>query len=477
MKLFNKNKTKDNSPTRDGEFLVKDYPKEDRSENFYFFEYCKPDGQWVEEGEPICEIKIGEGAGFIFKSGTVIASKSGFLEWILEKNCLLSEKMIFYKLHEKGIYTNENSIENDDYNHYYELDGYKSSFGEWLVTDGSFVNIGDSVYKYKDSKYNEFIHKAEKDGFIDLVEPGKIYSVKQNELLYLIRKDDNQRITEKYRNIARVIKDEFTQVENLTWERVSSKSKLNYGIVSKSDDDLVDLTFTLNYLQKGDKIVFHFNPKQIKPKQNDKISFLFDNRQLIEFILSSKPVSIKNQNDVKVLEYKSQIIKSELEIFSNDVLKKWKIDLINDNREILGGEKGSVIDYQSKENLKVVIKKFATDYISTVKDRITDYQAVDTREINETSDRTEDICFVYLMHDTANGYYKIGISNKPQYREKTLQSEKPTIELITAKKFPVRKIAESIEKSLHSVYAEKRLRGEWFELNEIDVENVIESLK
>lgn len=81
------------------------------------------------------------------------------------------------------------------------------------------------------------------------------------------------------------------------------------------------------------------------------------------------------------------------------------------------------------------------------------------------------------MHDTSNHYYKIGISNKPQYREKTLQSEKPSIVIIISKKFPVRKIAESIEKALHETYSEKRLRGEWFELNLKDVEHIIETLK
>ena len=252
---------------------------------------------------------------------------------------------------------------------------------------------------------------------------------------------------------------------------------MTYGVTSKSDDGLIDLIFTFNYLQNGDKIVFHFNPKQIRPKQNDKISFLFESGELIEFILISNPVTIKNKNDDKVLEYKSSITKPELELFVNKDFKKWKIDLINENREILGGEDGGIIDYESKENLKTVIKKFGADYTATVLENISDYQPLDNRETKESIEKIDDACHVYLMHDTSNGYYKIGISNKPYYREKTLQSEKPTIELITSKKFPVRKIAESIEKSLHSVYDNKRLRGEWFELERDDVKNIIESLK
>jgi hypothetical protein len=38
--------------------------------------------------------------------------------------------------------------------------------------------------------------------------------------------------------------------------------------------------------------------------------------------------------------------------------------------------------------------------------------------------------YVYLMIDKNTGYHKIGFSKNPKHREKTLQSEKPTIELL-----------------------------------------------
>ncbi len=75
-----------------------------------------------------------------------------------------------------------------------------------------------------------------------------------------------------------------------------------------------------------------------------------------------------------------------------------------------------------------------------------------------------------MLSDEA--FYKIGISNEPEYRERTLQSEKPSIELITSKKFPNRILAGSFEKALHETYDSKRLRGEWFELSEQDVEHI-----
>ena len=86
-------------------------------------------------------------------------------------------------------------------------------------------------------------------------------------------------------------------------------------------------------------------------------------------------------------------------------------------------------------------------------------------------------CYVYLMMDTTNNFHKIGISNHPRYREHTLQSDKPTIELLCAKEYPSRAIAEAIESALHNVYANKRIRGEWFNLDVSDVENIKQTLR
>lgn len=87
-----------------------------------------------------------------------------------------------------------------------------------------------------------------------------------------------------------------------------------------------------------------------------------------------------------------------------------------------------------------------------------------------------DYCYVYLMHDKRNGYHKIGMSNKPEVREKTLQSEVPAIEMVCSKKYPSRKIAKAIEAALHNVYAEQRVRGEWFNLSLLDIQMLKETL-
>lgn len=76
---------------------------------------------------------------------------------------------------------------------------------------------------------------------------------------------------------------------------------------------------------------------------------------------------------------------------------------------------------------------------------------------------------VYVMIDKNTGYYKIGRSVNPKQRERTLQSEKPTIELLFNHDARVKD-----EKELHSIFQEKRVRGEWFDLNGSDLRTIRE---
>ena len=91
-------------------------------------------------------------------------------------------------------------------------------------------------------------------------------------------------------------------------------------------------------------------------------------------------------------------------------------------------------------------------------------------------DKVNEPCYLYLMKDFNTGYYKIGISNSPKHREKTLQSEKPTIEMICNKKYVSRRMAHSFEQALHKTFGDKRIRGEWFDLDISDVEEVKSTL-
>jgi hypothetical protein len=95
---------------------------------------------------------------------------------------------------------------------------------------------------------------------------------------------------------------------------------------------------------------------------------------------------------------------------------------------------------------------------------------------NATELKSEE-CFVYLMFNSKSHLHKIGISKIAGFREKTLQSEEPSIKMIASKKYINRRIAGAFEKALHETYSHKRERGEWFKLNEDEIKEIKSSLK
>ncbi|MCX2432183.1 GIY-YIG nuclease family protein [Pedobacter sp. GR22-10] len=76
-------------------------------------------------------------------------------------------------------------------------------------------------------------------------------------------------------------------------------------------------------------------------------------------------------------------------------------------------------------------------------------QAIPTSENN----------FIYLMFNSKTKLIKIGKSKKPQYGEKTLQSEEPEITMIA-----VWEANAQTETSLHQKCKDKYICGEWFKL-------------
>jgi hypothetical protein len=469
----------------DGIFRKADLPKRyQNSWSIYFQEYVKQDGVWVEINESVCKLRIGEYRER-YEAVIVKNSKSGFLQHTT-RNPLLFDHDIMFRINNKGNITDPNLISDERYEHYFNT--LKCSFKRWLVEDGAFVKANSEVYMfYYDSPEQKRItktHTAEIDGFIDIYDSPYNSSDSGTNLLYVIQKDDSIRVLRKFKNSHKITFDEFQKSKIIKWESVSTGDNWSFynkpyleGIFSRSDDQKVEFLFSFNYFKERDHIVFHFNPKQLNIQVNDVIEFLFENDRQIRFEINSKPISTKNNADEKVSEYFTVITKPELELFANVNLKKWKITFENGMKEVLGGDTGGIENYRSKHNLQIAIKKFAQDYISLVNKEIDDYNPIEVKEMTKESARVDDACYVYLMKDLSNGFYKIGISNNPEYRERTLQSEKPTIEMIASKKFPIRKIAESFERSLHITFADKRIRGEWFELSQVDEEHLKASLK
>ena len=84
------------------------------------------------------------------------------------------------------------------------------------------------------------------------------------------------------------------------------------------------------------------------------------------------------------------------------------------------------------------------------------------KELKDLIIKIESYKKTYLMKDNHNGLYKIGFSKNPEFRESTLQSEKPSIKM-------VKTWDKDIEKHLHKEYSKNRVRGEWFDLTKVQV--------
>lgn len=84
--------------------------------------------------------------------------------------------------------------------------------------------------------------------------------------------------------------------------------------------------------------------------------------------------------------------------------------------------------------------------------------------------------YVYVMYNASNKKHKIGHSKTPAKREKTLQSTEPDITMLFYFEGSRRD-----EQALQNMFAEKNVRGEWFEgLDDADFEKIkqyIEDLK
>lgn len=198
-------------------------------------------------------------------------------------------------------------------------------------------------------------------------------------------------------------------------------------------------------------------------------------------------------NHIKSLESKIEYIKLDIyDFIENNRLEfkkympiKNKIYLIKDIREAFEFNLSSYNFefgepyYFKVTNNHLYIEKFkqrgeiyVTGYIlNSNMIRLREYSEEDIKirflseyiELNSDNKQT----FVYLILDKSTGYYKIGRSKNPKIRERTLQSEKPTLEMIVS--FSGINLDE---KNLHSLFKEKRIRGEWFDLSGSDIEKI-----
>lgn len=403
------------------------------------------------------------------------------------------------------------SLDNKVMQHLGDLDFLKIEF---TVPNHSYVNasdvLGEVIYTIR-KKTNKvkiqapcdgFIYIEEKLGFFDHEKNGTVswdcinpvFYKKELQRIALIFISHDDLLFYYFKTDKAVLeKDTYTSLHKILWEHDDRGIYSEFGKIK------------LDFINDKAMLVYEIPQDEEKLIKGDCISLRFHNGQILDYLIQDEPTKvypIKNVKDYYWYLYCFTLYKEDLILLLDDALNTYHSAACFEMEDLDWTEETDL--FTSLDSYRITYRNnrlpaktipisslFMLDYIDA-DDAIPIYTRCYLDALNRlvpgykfplrsiTQDSTEynfNWCYVYLMKDTSNGYHKIGISNTPEYRERTLQSEKPTIEMLACKKFPTRKIAESIESALHTSYSQQRLRGEWFNLTDADVAAIIETLK
>lgn len=346
-------------------------------------------------------------------------------------------------------------------------------------TDGLLTISCSSIYS-RCSCFPDQIVKAPVSGFLCIKEK-KTYDrwYTQGDVVCEFYNSINLLIDKLSLNQFEVEKDDFSSdivvrgkriVGSLNWYTLGIINKKEVGRYVSYEKKIGHIQINFENRMGEYSLLLKFTRKAINVRKNDILQLLFVDGSTISLNSLSSPVKSTDAQEDSVIRYalKSDHIKMFRELF----LSKWQIK--SSDGEVLGT--GDI--HHRDKGIGLVFRDFIVKFENEVRRNIseTDLQKYEqVEDLGKQGDSSES-CYVYLMKDLSNNYYKIGISNRPEYREKTLQSEKPTIELLCSKKYPSRKMAKALESALHKTYSEQHVRGEWFELEEDDVSEIMSML-
>jgi len=166
----------------------------------------------------------------------------------------------------------------------------------------------------------------------------------------------------------------------------------------------------------------------------NRISFDVDSKNDYEWLLKFLNKKISENNYFKNLDYLFHSILNKKYELLKDTMHKLKVHHNHTQHDL--------------DNYVYKIRNGILKYVS--------YNKINNKKPTQKA---------YILKDNNTGLYKIGRSINPLDREKTLQAEKPTIKLIKIFK-------DDVERELHDKYNKQRVRGEWFNLNKVQLKYI-----
>lgn len=388
-------------------------------------------------------------------------------------------------------------------------DYYKKIIGssgveiEWKVKNYEEVKSGQ-LLAYANFKINDLYNKkipvySDYNGYCKIVQEGMVDKL-GDALGYILNKKEK----ESFPNFPMDSIDELSGTHTILWEKIGGYKAIGIPLRHKNQDNLY---LSASYKDGKMSVEIYFVSKVFKLKKGDTISFKFSNGKILDFTVGTKPVTVLQQisfpeEDEENCDYRNVLLNEiGLTVFHYGTRKKYmnKVCFFLSSTDLWTFIKEPIVSYRltfnseggasvddvphNLEMVPSVCQEVINDMFQVLTETVSKYNpayAISNLKKEQKEDSVEvefDYCYVYLMYDTNTGYYKIGMSNDPTYREGTLQSEKPTINLLACHKYPSRKFASAIEAALHNVYKDCHVRGEWYKLPKEEVVIIKEGLK
>ena len=369
---------------------------------------------------------------------------------------------------------------------------------EWKVANFSHVSKEQHICSIikNPNRYNKKEYKiySPASGIITLSLNGETRDFECEEeisncnelLLFSVYKNRDSLIKNHFYFFDRLEKDEFDGTMSLSWETCRRLPKCEEdesyldeypGLEMKADDGKY-IIVSLELKNNIPYIVFSVDSKIIRLNNGDSIDLQFigidGNKSVLNFPITRNHIEKKVSN-VYDNSFYCELSQDDISCMMNNDCVSWRVRFNKQPFMSVVGSNESI--WCPKEYAGDVFRSYSSQFMQLIEELQNEYTiSFSSKSNSKPTVATNETCFVYLMVDTSNGYFKIGISNDPEYREHTLQSEKPTIEKLCAKEYPNRTIASAIESALHKAYESKRLRGEWFVLDADDVNAIIATL-
>lgn len=173
-----------------------------------------------------------------------------------------------------------------------------------------------------------------------------------------------------------IINDEFTNTKILKIKKLGGEWG-DKNIWLHPYESKHEFHFCFANIMGKDYITFECPRLTCTLNKGDSISFLFENGEILEYILDCSPEKKGVEYRRVILENKIQITISELETFKNENLKNFKLTSKN-GKEILGNLHSHLLFTGYRQH---VIKSVAQQYEQAVSKHIDNYHPIEIREI------------------------------------------------------------------------------------------------